>query len=97
MGFDVMHLNLHKTFATPHGGGGLVRDRCCWKTSPTFLPIPTVNFENNRYRWRNVQDRPQSIGRLSTFMGNTGILLRAYVYARLLGREGRKRVSKLPH
>jgi glycine dehydrogenase subunit 2 len=95
MGFDVMHLNLHKTFATPHGGGGpgagpvAVREHLL-----PFLPIPIVAYENNQYRWLNLKDRPHSIGRLSTFMGNTGILLRAYIYARLLGREGLKRVSK---
>lgn len=95
MGFDVMHLNLHKTFATPHGGGGpgagpvAVGERLL-----PFLPIPTVTYENNHYRWLNLSDRPQSIGRLSTFMGNTGILLRAYIYSRLLGRDGLKRVSE---
>lgn len=95
MGFDVMHLNLHKTFATPHGGGGpgagpvAVAERLL-----PFLPIPTVAYENARYRWLTLQDRPQTIGRLSAFMGNTGILLRAYVYARLLGRDGLKRVAK---
>ncbi|OIZ98978.1 glycine dehydrogenase (aminomethyl-transferring) [Rickettsiella grylli] len=95
MGFDVMHLNLHKTFATPHGGGGpgagpvAVGERLL-----PFLPIPIVAFEKNRYRWLHLQDCPQSIGRLSTFMGNTGILLRAYFYACLLGREGLKRVSE---
>jgi glycine cleavage system P protein (glycine dehydrogenase) subunit 2 len=95
MGFDVMHLNLHKTFATPHGGGGpgagpvAVGERLL-----PFLPIPTVAYENDQYRWLNLHDRPQSIGRLSAFMGNTGILLRAYFYARLLGRDGLKRVSE---
>lgn len=96
MGFDAMHLNLHKTFATPHGGGGpgagpvAVGERLI-----DFLPIPTVTFENNQYRWLGLKDRPHSIGRLSAFMGNTGILLRAYFYARLLGREGLKRVSEI--
>ncbi|MES2142412.1 MAG: aminomethyl-transferring glycine dehydrogenase subunit GcvPB [Pseudomonadota bacterium] len=95
MGFDVMHLNLHKTFATPHGGGGpgsgpvAVGERLL-----PFLPIPTVTYENNQYRWLNKTDRPQSIGRLSAFMGNTGILLRAFLYARLLGCEGLRRVAK---
>lgn len=95
MGFDVMHLNLHKTFATPHGGGGpgagpvAVGERLL-----PFLPIPTVAYENNQYRWLNLKDRPHSVGRLSTFMGNVGILLRAYIYTRLLGREGLKRVSE---
>jgi glycine dehydrogenase subunit 2 len=95
MGFDVMHLNLHKTFATPHGGGGpgagpvAVGDRLL-----PFLPIPTVVYENTQYRYVTAKDRPQSIGRLSAFMGNTGILLRAYLYARLLGSEGLTRVAK---
>jgi glycine dehydrogenase subunit 2 len=95
MGFDVMHLNLHKTFATPHGSGGpgsgpvAVGERLL-----PFLPLPTVIYENNLYRWLNVKDRPQSIGRLSAFMGNTGILLRAYFYARFLGDEGLTRVAK---
>ncbi len=95
MGFDVMHLNLHKTFATPHGGGGpgsgpvAVGERLL-----PFLPLPTVTYENNFYRWLTIKDRPQSIGRLSAFMGNTGILLRAYFYARFLGDEGLKRVAK---
>jgi glycine dehydrogenase subunit 2 len=95
MGFDVMHLNLHKTFATPHGGGGPgAGPVAVGKRLLPFLPIPSVTYENNRYRWLNAEDRPQSIGRLSTFMGNTGILLRAYLYARLLGCEGLKRVSQ---
>jgi glycine dehydrogenase subunit 2 len=94
MGFDVMHINLHKTFATPHGGGGpgsgpvAVGQRLL-----PFLPIPIVGFENNKYRWLTEKDLPQTIGRLSAFMGNAGILLRAYIYARLLGREGMVRVA----
>ena len=94
MGFDVMHMNLHKTFATPHGGGGpgsgpvAVNERLL-----PFLPIPIVTLENNQYRWLTEKDWPLSIGRLSTFMGNAGILLRAYNYIRLLGREGLHRVS----
>ena len=95
MGFDVMHINLHKTFATPHGGGGpgggpvAVSDRLL-----PFLPTPIVIKEHDRYRWSTEQDFPQSIGRLSAFMGNAGIILRAYMYARLLGKEGMIRVSE---
>ncbi|MBA2711187.1 MAG: aminomethyl-transferring glycine dehydrogenase subunit GcvPB [Tatlockia sp.] len=95
MGFDVMHLNLHKTFATPHGGGGpgagpvAVGERLL-----PFLPLPTVIKENNNYRWAKSNDIPQSIGRLSCFMGNAGILLRAYFYTRVLGKEGLLRVSE---
>ncbi|MFQ5486851.1 MAG: aminomethyl-transferring glycine dehydrogenase subunit GcvPB [Gammaproteobacteria bacterium] len=94
MGFDVIHLNLHKTFSTPHGGGGPgagpvgVSERLL-----PYLPIPIVAREADGYRWLEEADRPQSIGRLSAFGGNAGVLLRAYVYARLLGREGMQRVA----
>jgi glycine dehydrogenase subunit 2 len=95
MGFDVIHMNLHKTFSTPHGGGGPgagpvgVNSRLI-----PFLPIPIVAKEDDSYRWLTEEDCPDSIGRLSAFMGNAGVLLRAYVYARLLGREGMKRVAE---
>jgi glycine dehydrogenase subunit 2 len=95
MGFDVVHLNLHKTFATPHGGGGpgsgpvVANERLA-----PYLPIPRVMKDGQYYRWSTLQDYPKSIGRLSTFMGNAGILLRAYFYARLLGKEGLQRVAE---
>ncbi|MBS0464427.1 MAG: aminomethyl-transferring glycine dehydrogenase subunit GcvPB [Proteobacteria bacterium] len=141
MGFDAIHMNLHKTFSTPHGGGGPgagavgVSERL-----KPFLPIPmiekvqrhaqpaaapqpaqpqthkggrytkmkhkpvTVSAAANVpaaqvdqgpwYRFVRKKDRPLSIGRLSTFAGNAGVLLRAYVYARLLGREGMPRVAE---
>ena len=95
MGFDVLHMNLHKTFATPHGGGGPgagpvgVGERLV-----PFIPTPIVGKENATYRWLTSVDIPDSIGRLSAFMGNAGILLRAYAYARLLGREGMHRVGE---
>jgi glycine dehydrogenase subunit 2 len=95
MGFDVLHMNLHKTFATPHGGGGPgagpvgVGERLV-----PFIPTPVVGKENATYRWLTRADIPDSIGRLSAFMGNAGILLRAYAYARLLGREGMHRVGE---
>jgi glycine dehydrogenase subunit 2 len=95
MGFDVIHMNLHKTFSTPHGGGGPgsgavgVGERLL-----PFMPVPVVGEEEGQYRWLTESDFPQSIGRLSAFMGNAGVLLRAYVYARLLGREGMRRVAQ---
>ncbi len=95
MGFDVVHLNLHKTFSTPHGGGGpgagpvVVGERLL-----PFLPIPMVGFDGREYRWLEEKDCPQSIGRLSAHSGNTGILLRAYIYARMIGREGMERVAE---
>lgn len=95
MGFDVIHMNLHKTFSTPHGGGGPgagpvgVSSRL-----EPFLPVPLVGYNGHDYHWLSEHERPQSIGRLTAFGGNMGILLRAYVYARMLGREGMKRVSE---
>ncbi|HHC72467.1 MAG TPA: glycine dehydrogenase subunit 2 [Thiotrichales bacterium] len=95
MGFDVIHMNLHKTFSTPHGGGGPgagpvgVSERL-----EPFLPVPVVAKEGDRYRWLTEQERPGTIGRLSAFAGNAGVLLRAYVYALMLGRDGMSRVAE---
>ncbi|MGB7754740.1 MAG: aminomethyl-transferring glycine dehydrogenase subunit GcvPB [Salinisphaera sp.] len=99
MGFDVIHMNLHKTFSTPHGGGGPGSGAVgVSRRLRDFMPIPVVGREDEgksaRYRWLTEKDVPNTIGRLSTFMGNAGVLLRAYVYARLLGREGMTRVSE---
>jgi glycine dehydrogenase subunit 2 len=94
MGFDVIHMNLHKTFSTPHGGGGPGSGAVgvAPRLEP-FLPLPVVGRESGRYRWMDERDLPQSIGRLSGFMGNAGVLLRAYVYMRVLGHEGMRRVA----
>ena len=95
MGFDVIHMNLHKTIATPHGGGGPgagpvgVSERL-----KPFLPTPIVGEDNGAYRWLDKSDLPQSIGHLSAFMGNAGVLLRAFFYARVLGRRGMIRVGE---
>lgn len=95
MGFDVMHLNLHKTFATPHGGGGPgAGPVAVGKRLLPFIPLPIVKKTASDYQWATRQDYPQSIGRLSCFMGNAGILLRAYFYMRVLGKEGLLRVSE---
>ena len=99
MGFDVIHINLHKTFSTPHGGGGpgsgVVGVN---KRLEPFIPIPVVGKKvvngEERYVWLTEADLPQSIGRLSAFMGNAGILLRAYVYMSMLGADGMRRVSE---
>jgi len=94
MGFDVVHINLHKTFSTPHGGGGPGAGPVGVASHlEPFLPLPAVVREGGSYRWLTQRDRPQSIGRLSGQMGNAGVLLRAYVYARMLGREGMTRVA----
>ena len=96
MGFGVLHMNLHKPSATPHGGGGPgagpvgVGERLL-----PFLPTPIVGKEDDgQYRWLDHNDLPQSIGHLHAFMGNAGVLLRAYFYALVLGREGLHRVGE---
>lgn len=93
MGFDIVHLNLHKTFTTPHGGGGPgagpvgVKE----KLAP-FLPVPLVERQGGRFVFDS--DRPESIGRVRSFYGQAGILLRAYAYIRTLGSSGLKQVSE---
>jgi glycine dehydrogenase subunit 2 len=96
MGFDVIHMNLHKTFSTPHGGGGPgagpvgVSERLL-----PFMPVPVVARDlSGKYRLLVEADIPQSIGRMSANNGNAGVLLRAYIYARLLGRDGMHRVAE---
>ncbi len=95
MGFDVIHINLHKTFSTPHGGGGPgagpvgVGERLL-----PYLPVPMVaRAESGEYYWLTEKERPETMGRLSAFGGNMGILLRAWIYARMLGAEGMERVA----
>jgi glycine dehydrogenase subunit 2 len=95
MGFDVIHMNLHKTFSTPHGGGGPGAGAVgvSARLMP-FLPIPVVGRDGDRYRWLGEKDLPQTIGRLSAFSGNSGVLMRAYIYMRMLGREGMAQVGE---
>jgi glycine dehydrogenase subunit 2 len=95
MGFDVVHFNTHKTFSTPHGGGGpgagpiAVRDMLA-----QFLPAPLVGkADDGRFFFDD--DRPQSIGKARTFYGNFGVLVRAYTYIRGLGPDGLRRVSEM--
>jgi glycine dehydrogenase subunit 2 len=93
LGFDVMHINLHKTFSTPHGGGGPgAGPVAVARHLEPFLPSPVV--EEKEGVLRRVYDRPQSIGRLHSFHGNFGILLRALVYLSTLGPEGLRQVSR---
>jgi glycine dehydrogenase subunit 2 len=92
-GADMMHYNPHKTFSGPHGGGGpgagpiAVR-----KMLEPFLPVPVVERTADGYRL--TYDRPQSIGRVRSFFGNVGVLVRAYCYIRTYGPEGLRRVSE---
>lgn len=92
IGADVMHINLHKTFATPHGGGGPGAGPVAVnKILEPYLPTPIVMKNGESYTVSN--DRPQSIGRIKSFFGNFGVLVRAYSYIRELGTEGLKEVT----
>jgi len=95
-GFDVMHYNLHKTFSTPHGGGGpgagpvAVNE----KLAP-FLPSPLVVHDADEgYRLERPDERPTSIGRVRAYQGNAGVLVRAYTYIRAHGGSGLQQVSE---
>ena len=94
LGIDVMHFNLHKTFSTPHGGGGPGSGPVgvTEKLAP-FLPVPVVVKESDGYKLE--YDRPQSIGRMKSFYGHFGILVRAYSYILSMGGEGLKRATEL--
>ena len=93
VGLDVMHLNLHKTFSTPHGGGGPGSGPVGVKEhlSP-FLPVPRVHREGGHYVWGH--DYPDSIGPIHSYYGNFAILLRAYAYIMHMGAGGLKRASE---
>src|SRR6185369_15701500 len=94
-GFDVMHFNVHKTFSTPHGGGGPGAGPVgVGETLLPFLPSPRVlRADDGTYRLERLDERPTSIGRLRSFVGNTGVLVRAYAYLRAHGGSGLREVS----
>ncbi|MDF1565565.1 MAG: aminomethyl-transferring glycine dehydrogenase subunit GcvPB [Deltaproteobacteria bacterium] len=94
MGVDLMHFNLHKTFSTPHGGGGPGAGPVAVRADlERFLPIPRVVKEGEAYRL--VEDRPDSIGALKAFYGNFGVLARAHTFIRELGAAGLKSATEL--
>jgi len=92
MGFDITHINLHKTFSTPHGGGGpgagpvAVNDKL-----KEYLPNPIIEYDKTKYYFKNLK---HSIGKVHSFNGNYGVLLRAYVYILSLGKKGLRDVSQ---
>ena len=93
MGFDVVHLNLHKTFSTPHGGGGPGSGPVGVKKDLVpFLPVPVIEYRKGRYMLD--YDRPYSIGRVKSFYGNFGIVIKAYAYIMSMGPEGLRKVSE---
>ena len=94
MGFDIVHINTHKTFATPHGGGGPGAGPVgVTEALVPFLPVPRVEREDDG-SYRLDADHPDSIGRMHGFLGNFGILVRAYAYVFLHGRDGLKEVAE---
>jgi glycine dehydrogenase subunit 2 len=94
MGFDIVHLNLHKTFSTPHGGGGPGGGPIGVKKKlERFLPNPRVVVEEDSYALR--YDYPNSIGKVKEFYGNFSVLLKAYIYIQLMGSDGLKEASEM--
>lgn len=94
MGFDVIHLNLHKTFSTPHGGGGPGSGPVgVSKRLVDFLPVPVIEKKQDSYILN--YDRPMSIGKVKSFYGNFGVMVRAYTYIKTMGAEGLKAASQM--
>lgn len=92
-GVDVVHFNLHKTFSTPHGGGGPGSGPIGVKKHlEPFLPVPEVKFDGKKYYFN--WDKPLSIGKVQTFYGNFLVMIKAYTYIRMLGSDGLKEVAK---
>ncbi|MCX8055077.1 MAG: aminomethyl-transferring glycine dehydrogenase subunit GcvPB [Ignavibacteria bacterium] len=93
MGFDCVHINLHKTFSTPHGGGGPGSGPICVseKLIP-FLPVPQVQKEGEKFVI--VRNTEKTIGSMHAFFGNYGVVVRAYTYMRMLGKENLRRISE---
>ena len=94
MGFDIVHLNVHKTLSTPHGGGGPGAGPVgVVKSLEKFLPVPTVEYDKKRYYLD--YDKPHSIGKMRGFYGNIAILVRSYAYILAMGAEGLERAAEL--
>jgi len=92
MGFDVVHLNLHKTFATPHGGGGPGSGPVGVKEHlAPFLPVPLVEKGEKGYFWKD--DLPHTIGKVHGFHGNFGVIVKAYTYMVMMGAAGLRRAA----
>jgi glycine dehydrogenase subunit 2 len=94
MGFDIVHLNLHKTFSTPHGGGGPGSGpNGVKKKLERFLPVPRIVKYKDKYGFD--YDVPQSIGKIKAHYGNFSVLLKAYIYILLMGSDGLKESSEI--
>ena len=96
MGFDVVHINIHKTFGTPHGGGGPGSGPIgVCRELERFLPVPRVAYDKRRRRYYLDYDKPDSIGKLRGFYGNVAVLVRAYAYILSLGAEGLEEAAEV--
>jgi glycine dehydrogenase subunit 2 len=94
LGFDVIQLNLHKTFSTPHGGGGPGSGPVgVGRVLVDYLPVPRIVKTDNGYRWSD--EFPDSIGRVRAFYGNFNVIVKAYTYIRSLGAQGLKRATQM--
>jgi len=94
IGVDVVHINLHKTFSTPHGGGGPgAGPVAVKKVLAPYLPVPVIEKEGETFKFNH--DRPESIGKVKAFYGNFGVILKAYAYALSMGPEGLRRASEM--
>jgi glycine dehydrogenase subunit 2 len=94
MGFDIVHINLHKTFGTPHGGGGPGAGPVgVTRQLSDYLPVPTVEYDGTKYYLE--YNRPKSIGKIRAFHGSSAVILRAYTYILLHGKEGLKTASEV--
>jgi len=95
MGFDIVHINIHKTFGTPHGGGGPgagpigVREELA-----KFLPVPRIAYDEKHRRYYLDYNKPESVGRVRSFYGNIAVLVRAFAYILSLGAEGLEEVAE---
>ena len=94
MGFDIVHINIHKTFGTPHGGGGPGAGPIgVSEELEKFLPVPRIVFDGENYHLD--YDRPHSVGKIRSFYGNVAVLLKAYAYILSLGAEGLKETAEV--
>ncbi|MFB0523283.1 MAG: aminomethyl-transferring glycine dehydrogenase subunit GcvPB, partial [Candidatus Bathyarchaeia archaeon] len=94
MGFDIVHINIHKTFGTPHGGGGPGAGPIgVSKQLAKFLPVPRIEVDGEKYYLD--YDKPHSVGKIRCFYGNVGVLLKAFAYILNLGAEGLEEVAEV--
>jgi len=96
MGYDIVHINIHKTFSTPHGGGGPGSGPIgVSKELEKFLPVPQVAYDKKRDRFYLDYDKAESIGKIRSFYGNVAVLLRAYAYILSMGSEGLEEAAQI--